>query len=139
MRVFLAGATGYIGRVVAERLQAAGHEVAGLARTDAAAAKLSAAGIRPERGDLGDPLSIGRAAAGADGVIDLATTSEAGTDGPAVDAILDALAGSGNPFIYTSGIWSYGDTKGKVVDESTPPDPIELVRWRQAVEDRVLA
>jgi nucleoside-diphosphate-sugar epimerase len=55
-----------------------------------------------------------------------------------MDAILAALEGSNKPFVYTSGIWSHGDTGGKVVDETSPPQPIALIRWRQAVEDRVL-
>jgi nucleoside-diphosphate-sugar epimerase len=138
MRVFLTGATGYIGRVVAERLQTAGHQLSGLARSDTSAAKLHEAGITPVRGDFADPKSIGLAARAADGVISLATTYDPTTDGPAIEAILDALAGSNKPFIYTSGIWSHGDTGGKVVDESSPPNPAELVRWRQAVEERVL-
>lgn len=51
--------------------------------------------------------------------------------------MLAALAGSNKPMIYTSGIWSHGDTAGKVVDETSPPRPT-LVQWRQAVEERVL-
>jgi nucleoside-diphosphate-sugar epimerase len=58
-------------------------------------------------------------------------------DGPAIDAILDALAGSNKPLVYTSGIWSHGDTGGAVVDETSPPRPAALVQWRQAVEDKV--
>jgi nucleoside-diphosphate-sugar epimerase len=138
MRVFLTGATGYIGTAVAERLRAAGHELTGLARSDAAAARLKSAGITPVRGDFSDPKSVGSAARSADGVISLATTYNPAIDGPAIDAILEALAGSNKPFIYTSGIWSHGDTGGKVVDETSPPKPAELVKWRQAVEDRVL-
>jgi nucleoside-diphosphate-sugar epimerase len=137
MKVFLTGATGYIGTAVADRLRAAGHEISGLARSDAAAARLTAAGIRPVRGDFSDPASVGSAARAADAVISLATTYDPGIDGPAIDAILNALAGSNKPFIYTSGIWSHGDTGDKVVDESTPPQPAALVQWRQAVEDRV--
>jgi nucleoside-diphosphate-sugar epimerase len=68
----------------------------------------------------------------------MATTYDPGIDGPAIDAILEALAGSNKPFIYTSGIWSHGDTAGKVVDEMSPPRPAQLVSWRQAVEERVL-
>lgn len=60
-------------------------------------------------------------------------------DGPAIDAILEALAGTDKPFVYTSGIWSHGNTGDVVVDEATPPKPAALVAWRQAVEDRVLA
>ena len=138
MRIFLTGASGYIGTAVAERLRAAGHELTGLARSDTSAAKLKSAGIQPLRGDFSDPKSVGSAARAADGVISLATTYDPAIDGPAIDAILGALAGSNKPFIYTSGIWSHGDTGGKVVDETSPPNPAELVRWRQEVEDRVL-
>ena len=139
MRVFVTGATGYIGVAVAERLRAAGHEVEGLARTDAAGQKLLRAGVHPVRGDFSDPARLAAAARAADGVISLATTYDPAVDGPAVDAMLDALAGSGKPLVYTSGIWSHGDTGGRVVDETTPPSPAELVAWRVAVEDRVLA
>ncbi len=138
MKVFLTGATGYIGSAVAERLRAAGHEVTALARSDASAAKLAATGIRGVPGDFSDPRSITGAAREADGVISLATTYNPAIDGPAIDAILEALSGSNKPFIYTSGIWSHGDTGGKVVDETSPPRPAQIVSWRQAVEDRVL-
>src|SRR3954470_13334071 len=138
MRIFLTGATGYIGSAVAERLRAAGHQLTGLARSDAAAAKLQGVGVQPIRGDFSDPKSVAAAAGQADGAISMATTYDPSIDGPAVDAMLDALAGSNKPFIYTSGIWSHGDTGGKVVDETSPPRPAQLVSWRQAVEDRVL-
>jgi nucleoside-diphosphate-sugar epimerase len=138
MQVFLTGATGYIGTAVADRLRAAGHTLTGLARSDAAASCLTTAGIRPVRGDFADPKSVGSAAGSADGVISLATTYNPAVDGPAIDAILEALAGSDKPFVYTSGIWSHGDTGGAVVDETSPPKPAALVQWRQAVEDRVL-
>ncbi|HEX6617788.1 MAG TPA: NAD-dependent epimerase/dehydratase family protein [Gemmatimonadales bacterium] len=139
MRVFVTGATGYIGTAVAERLRAAGHEVEGLARTDAAGQKLLRAGVQPVRGDFGNLARLAATARAADGVISLGTTYDPAVDGPAVDAMLDALAGSGKPFLYTSGIWSHGDTGGRVVDETTPARPAELVAWRVAVEDRVLA
>jgi nucleoside-diphosphate-sugar epimerase len=138
MKVFLTGATGYIGSAVAERLLAAGHQLTALARSDASAAKLQAAGIQPVRGDFSDPKSVGAAARAADGAMSMATTYDPAIDGPAIDAILDALAGSNKPFIYTSGIWSHGDTAGRVVDETSPANPAELVKWRQVVEDRVL-
>lgn len=137
MQVFLTGATGYIGTAVAERLRTAGHQLTGLARSDAAAARLRAAGLTPVRGDFSDPASIEAAARAADGVISMATSYDPGVDGPAVDAILEALAGRNAPFVYTSGIWSHGDTGGTVVDEDSPARPAALVLWRQAVEDRV--
>ncbi|MGH7497329.1 MAG: NAD-dependent epimerase/dehydratase family protein [Gemmatimonadales bacterium] len=137
MKIFLTGASGYIGTSVADKLHAAGHETTGLARSDAAAARLTAAGVRPIRGDFSDPAIVGAAARQADGVISMATTYDPSIDGPAIDAILDALTGGDKPFVYTSGIWSHGDTGGAVVDETTPPRPAALVAWRQAVEDRV--
>jgi nucleoside-diphosphate-sugar epimerase len=139
MKVFLTGATGYIGSAVADRLRAAGHKLTGLARSDAAAARLKSSGITPTRGDFSDPASVGSAAREADGVISMATTYNPAIDGPAIDSILDALAGSNKPFVYTSGIWSHGDTGGAVVDETTPPRPAALVAWRQGVEDKVRA
>jgi nucleoside-diphosphate-sugar epimerase len=137
MQVFLTGATGYIGSAVAERLRAAGHTLSGLARSDAAAARLRAAGVTPIRGDFSDPKTVAAAARNADGVISLATTYDSKVDGPAISAILDALAGTDRPFVYTSGIWSHGDTGGAVVDEDSPVRPAALVAWRQAVEDKV--
>jgi nucleoside-diphosphate-sugar epimerase len=137
MKIFLTGASGYIGSAVAERLRAAGHELTGLARSDAASARLEAAGVKPVRGDFSDPASVGSAARAADGVVSMATTYNPAVDGAAIDAILGRLAGSNKPFVYTSGIWSHGDTGGKVVDETSPPRPAALVAWRQAVEDRV--
>ncbi len=138
MKVFLTGATGYIGSAIADRLRAAGHQVTGLARSDAAARKLERAGISAVPGDFSDPKGVGPAAGSADAVISTATTYNPAIDGPAIDAMLDALSGSNKPLIYTSGIWSHGDTGGKVVDETAPPRPAELVAWRQAVEQRVL-
>jgi nucleoside-diphosphate-sugar epimerase len=139
MKVFLTGATGYIGTAVSDRLQAAGHKLTGLARSDAAASRLTSSGISPVRGDFSDPASVGSAARDADGVISMATTYNPDIDGRAIDAILEALAGSNKPFVYTSGIWSHGDTGGTVVDETSPPRPAALVAWRQGVEDRVRA
>jgi len=138
MKVFLTGATGYIGTVVAERLRAAGQQLSGLARSDQAAARLEAAGVTPVRGDFTNPAAVASGARSANAVISMATTYDPKVDAPAVDAILDALAGTNKPFIYTSGIWVNGDTGGIIVDETTPTEPIELVAWRKLVEDRVL-
>lgn len=71
MKVFLTGATGYIGSAVAERLKKAGHQVTGLARSEAAAARLQSAGITPVRGDISGPKTVAAGARGADGVISM--------------------------------------------------------------------
>ncbi|HEU4648800.1 MAG TPA: NAD-dependent epimerase/dehydratase family protein [Gemmatimonadales bacterium] len=141
MQVFLTGATGYIGSAVAAALRAVGHEVSGLARNDAAVERLERSGVRPVRGDLADTAVIEQAARAADGVIHAGSTNDARgpeVDRAAVDAIIRALDGTDKPFVYTSGIWVYGDTQGRVVDETTPLTPAPIVAWRPAVERRVL-
>jgi nucleoside-diphosphate-sugar epimerase len=138
MKVFLTGATGYIGSAVADALRGAGHEISGLARSDTAAGRLAAVGIRPVRGDLADAAALAAAARDAEGVISTATTGDPDADTAAIGVLLDALRGSGKPLVYTSGIWSYGDTGGRVVTETSQATPAPLVAWRSAVEREVV-
>ena len=109
MEVFLTGATGYIGSVVAEALQKAGHKVTGLARTpEKAKLNLESRGIRATVGDLLKPETIAAPARSADGVIHTANTNDANSpqaDAVVVRAILKSLEGTGKPFVYTSGVW----------------------------------
>nr|MBA3767894.1 NAD(P)H-binding protein [Acidobacteriota bacterium] len=140
MRVFLTGATGYIGRGVAHALRAAGHEVVGLARSDDAVSKLQARGVVARRGDLKEPESVSQAAREADAVIHTASTNDSAApqaDRTTVEAIAQALKGTNKPFIYTSGIWVYGDTGERVADEQSPLNPTPLVAWRPANEQLV--
>lgn len=111
MRVFVTGATGFIGSAITAELIAHGHKVLGLARSDAAAAALAAAGAEIHRGDLDELESLRSGAKAADGVIhtafvhDFSKMASAGeTDLHAVEAIGAALAGSDRPFVITSGI-----------------------------------
>jgi nucleoside-diphosphate-sugar epimerase len=139
MKIFVTGATGYIGSVVTEKLLAAGHTVAGLVRSDASAQKLSTLGGEPVRGSLRDVAVIETAARASDAVIHLGM--EFSADAPALDrGVVEAiLAGVGSkPFVYTSGIWVVGASNGRVVDETTPLHPTPLVAWRPAHENRVL-
>jgi nucleoside-diphosphate-sugar epimerase len=116
MRVFITGASGHIGSALVPELLARGHEVVGLARSDASASKLVAAGAVVRRGDLDDLDGLRAAARAADGVIHLAFNHELAFSGSpegyeaavaqelrAVHAIGEALAGSDKPFVTTAG------------------------------------
>lgn len=142
MRIFVTGATGYIGGAAVDALKQAGHAVCGLARSAASKQKLLAAGVEAIDGDLNHPESLKKAAASADGVIHAAMAW--GPDTPKLDeqsvrAILEGLAGVNRPFVYTSGVWVVGDTKGRTVGEMAVLRPAPLVAWRPAVENLVLA
>jgi nucleoside-diphosphate-sugar epimerase len=140
MRIFVTGASGYIGAAVVRELVAHGHQVSGLARSDAAADAVRGFGAEVVRGDL-QTLDV---LAGAVSQHE-ATVHAAFFRGPefveaewsALETMLSA-APAGSAFVNTSGSWVYGDRGDAVVDEDAPLAPIALVAWRPRHEARVL-
>ena len=141
MRPFVTGASGFIGSAVVTVLQQAGHQVLGLALSDASAEKLLAAGADVLRGDLGDLDSLRSGATEADGVIHLAyvhdfTQMEAAaqTDAAAIEAMGSALEGSGKPIAIASG--TLGLTPGRVGTEHDDPQAVHprVVNARATLE-----
>ncbi|QBR02124.1 NAD-dependent epimerase/dehydratase family protein [Paraburkholderia pallida] len=142
MRVLVTGATGLIGGAVARRLMAGDHEVVGLARSETSASKLAGEGFAVMHGDLADSASVASAARGVDAVIHAASPGDQNTatyDKAATRSIIEALRGTGKRFIYTSGCLIYGSTGDTPATEDSPRKPLELVRWREELEDEILA
>ena len=144
MRVFVTGATGFVGSAIVHELICAGHQVLGLARSDAAAAALARWGAEAHRGDLSDTSRLAAGARACEGVIHTAVMFDpsdpvaAGeTDRRAVEALGAALAESGRPFVVTS--WTALLTPGRLATEEDRPDPSSIGASRMPAEEAALA
>ena len=140
MRIFVTGASGYIGGSVAAALRGAGHRIVGLYRSPQKAQQAQALGIEAATGTLDDGALLARLAREADAVIHAADADHRA----AVESILDALAGSGKPFIHTSGSsivgdQAWGEPSAKIYADETPFTPGPGRAARVAVNQRVLA
>lgn len=132
MSIFITGATGFIGGSLADRLRRDGHAVRGLVRDAGKAARLAALGIEPVEGSLDDHDLLVREAARSDGVVNTASSDHRG----AVAAIIEGLAGSGKPFLHTSGASVVADNacgeyaSDRIFTEDTPftPEPGKQAR-----------
>jgi nucleoside-diphosphate-sugar epimerase len=130
MRVFVTGATGFIGSRVVKELIATGHQVIGVYRSEEKAPALAAAGAEVYRGSIDDPDSLKDGASRSDGVIHLAFNHDFSkfaanceTDRRVIQAIGSVLAGSGRPFVVTSGTAIAKVAPGELATEDAPPIP----------------
>lgn len=147
MRIFVTGASGWIGSAVVGELLAVGHQVLGLARSDASAKTAAAAGAEVRRGDIGDLDVLRAAAADSDGVVhlafrhDIAFTGDfetaVGSDLAAIEALGEALAGTGRPLAVASGV--AGLKPGALATERDMPQPFPGAGGRVLNERTALA
>ena len=138
MRIFVTGAGGFIGGSIAAHLVERGHQVEGLIRRAEQAKDLEALGITPVIGSLDDTGLLASQAKAADAVVNAADSDHRG----AIDALLDALAGSGKAFLHTSGSSIVGDASGGlasdvIYDEMSMPEPTPDKAARVAIDNKV--
>ncbi|MBE0659483.1 MAG: NAD-dependent epimerase/dehydratase family protein [Bryobacteraceae bacterium] len=142
MNVFVTGAAGYIGSAVCDLLRQRGHTVTGLTRSHEKAETLRARGDQPLIGEVDDADLIYAACNRSDAVIHCAmefNPSAGVIDSTAVRHMIDAMRGSLKPLVYTSGVWVYGDTRGRTAGEASALHTPDFILWRTSVEKMVVS
>jgi nucleoside-diphosphate-sugar epimerase len=140
LKIFITGASGFIGGSIAAHLARAGHTVRGLIRNPDHSAELQRLGIEPVIGTLDDRALLSAEAQAADAVINAASSDHEG----AVKALIDGLAGSGKTFLHTSGSSIVGDASGgeagqaRIYHEDALPEPTADKAARVAIDQLVL-
>jgi nucleoside-diphosphate-sugar epimerase len=140
MKVALTGATGFVGSHLLTELRDSGHEVTALVRDNAQAETVTARGASPAVVDLYDRPALTGLLASADGVVHTASPGDATSaslDSAVAGAAIDALAGTGRPYLHISGIWVFGNNPD--VTEESPFRPPALVSWKEPIERRILS
>ena len=145
MRVFLTGAPGFIGQAVTKELLTHNHTVVGLARSDKSASVVAQTGAEVHRGDIEDLESLKTGAKAADGVIHLAYIHDfsdmgmraAGVDRAAIQAMAEAMEGTGKPLVIASGTMML--PKGQLANEDTPPEQGSAFAERAKAQDLLFA
>jgi nucleoside-diphosphate-sugar epimerase len=141
MRVFVTGATGFIGEALVRALVQVGHKVTGLSRAEAKDAGLRALGATPLRGTLAEGKGWSAAAAEHDALVHTAFdyTSGPDADRAALDALLEAArGGTVKSLVFTSGVWVLGNCPGGADEQASTAEPLPMVAWRPVHEKRVL-
>ena len=145
MRIFLTGATGYIGSAVLDALLRAGHTVTALVRDPEKAERVARRGVQPVIGELAKSRAYAEVASASDVLVHTAqehSKSSVAVDRQAIDALVDAAgrrieAGKNAAIVYTSGCWVLGNTNGAAAEDA-PLAPAALVAWRPEHERLVL-
>lgn len=137
MRIFITGATGYVGGAVAAALHDRGHEVTALVRPESEAKELRERGVVMVVGDLSTLPSLTGTLAGHDAFVHTAFSMQ---DTVAHDRMaVESFTKQKGFFVFTSGVWVLGNSKERALDETSPVNPLSLVAWRPKHEQMALA
>ncbi len=139
MNVALTGSTGFIGSHILDDLLEHGYDVTALVRDDDQATKVAAIGATPVVVDLYDRQGLESTLSNADAAIHTASPGDATSanlDSAVVDAVTDAFADTGKPYLQISGSWIYGNNTD--ISEESPINAPAMVSWKEPIEERVL-